>query len=782
MQEIKESPSTAPRIPADAIAVIPVRYLVLFPGTIVPISLGREASIAAAQEAVRAECPIGLLLQQDSDLEKPSADQLFQVGTLAGVLRYITSEEGSHYMVCQGEQRFRVKEFLDGYPFFVARIERLGEEDESAPDIQARMLQLRQRTAEIVELLPQASAELSAATQNVDSASALGDFVAGLLDLNLEQKQDLLETGDLRRRLDKILELVGSRIEVLRLSHEITAQTKERMDDRQREYLLREQLKTIQKELGESEGGADAERLQAALLKAGMSEEADTHVRKELQRLERMPEAAAEYAMLLSWLEWMTSLPWSARSEENIDIGHARRILDGDHFGLDKVKRRILEHLAVRKLNPHGKSPLMCLVGPPGVGKTSLGESIARATGRKFVRVSLGGVHDEAEIRGHRRTYVGAMPGNIIQSLRRAGTRNCVMLLDEIDKLGAGGHGDPAAALLEVLDPAQNATFRDHYLGEPFDLSDVMFIATANMLDALSGPLLDRMEIIRLPGYTEEEKTQIAWRYLVPRQRETAGLSAAQCELAGDVIHALIGDYTREAGVRQLEREIGNVFRHVAMRIAEGEAGPIAIDAATLPAILGPRRFENELALRTALPGVATGLAWTPVGGDILFIEASRTPGHGKLILTGKLGDIMKESAQAAFTLVKAQCETLGIDARVFEDNDVHVHVPAGAMPKDGPSAGVAIHVALCSLLTGRPVANDCAMTGEISLRGMVLPVGGVKEKVLAAMRAGIRRVMLPARNRKEMEEIPEEVRNALEFIWLERVEDALSAAVGGPR
>jgi ATP-dependent Lon protease len=782
MQEIRGTPSTVPSIPADAMIVIPVRYLVLFPGTIVPISLGRETSIAAAQEAVRIERPVGLLLQHDSDAEKPEPDQLHQVGTVAGVLRYIASEEGSHYMVCQGEQRFRVKEFLDGYPFYVARVERLEDADESSTEIQARLLQLRQRTTEVVELLPNASTELAAATQNVASAAALGDFVAGLLDLSLEQKQDILQTHDLLRRLDKILEFIASRIEILKLSHEITAQTKERMDDRQREYLLREQLKTIQKELGEAEGGGDAERFAAALLKARPPAEVDSHVRKELQRLERMPEAAAEYSMLCSYLEWMTELPWSAMSEEQIDIGKARKILDEDHFGLDKVKRRILEHLAVRKLNPRGKSPLMCFAGPPGVGKTSLGESIARATGRKFVRVSLGGVHDEAEIRGHRRTYVGAMPGNIIQALRKAGTRNCVMLLDEVDKLGTGAHGDPSAALLEVLDPAQNATFRDNYLGQPFDLSDVMFIATANMLDSIPGPLLDRMEVIRLPGYTEEEKVQIAWRYLVPRQLEQDGLTPAHCNIDEPAIHGLIRDYTREAGVRNLEREIGNVFRHVAMRIAEGEQGPISIGADALASILGPRQFESELAMRVALPGVATGLAWTPVGGDILFIEASRTPGHGKLILTGKLGDIMKESAQAAYTLVKAQCEGLGIDPQTFDKHDVHVHVPAGAMPKDGPSAGVAIYVALCSLMTDRPVSNDCAMTGEISLRGIVLPVGGVKEKVLAAMRAGIKRVMLPARNRKELDEIPEEVRNALEFIWLDQVEEALRVAVNAPR
>ena len=779
MQEIKAKPSTVPAIPADAIAIIPVRHLVLFPDMIVPIAIGREASIAAAQEAVRSEREIGLLLQHDSDLDTPTPEQLYQVGTTASVLRYITTEEGGHYIVCQGEERFRAVEFLPGYPFFVARIERITEEEEEGPDIQARLLQLKQRTTEIIELLPQAPAELPAAMQNIKSAAALADFVTGILDLSLQQKQDVLETRNLQSRLDKVLELLAGRIEVLRLSHEINAQTKERMDDRQREFLLREQLKTIQKELGEAgDEAAEIEKLGEAIFKAGMPPDVEAHVRKELQRLGRMPEAAAEYSMLCTYLEWMTELPWSKLSEEHIDIADARRTLDEDHFGLAKVKRRILEHLAVRKLNPSGKSPIMCFVGPPGVGKTSLGQSIARVTGRKFVRVSLGGVHDEAEIRGHRRTYVGALPGNIIQSLRKAGTRNCVMMLDEMDKLGAGVHGDPSAALLEVLDPEQNHAFRDNYLAQPFDLSKVMFIGTANMLDTIPGPLADRMEIIRLPGYTEEEKLQIARRYLIPRQLESDGLSAQQCEIDDDAVHVIIRDYTREAGVRNLEREIGNVFRHVAMRIAEGVAQHMRIGKDDLQEILGPRQFENELAMRHSLAGVATGLAWTPAGGDILFIEASRTPGSGKLILTGKLGDIMKESAQAAWTLVKSHYAELGVDATVFDKTDIHVHVPAGAMPKDGPSAGVAIYAALSSLVSESPVRSDCAMTGEISLRGLVLPVGGVKEKVLAALQAGITTVLLPARNRKELDDIPEEARNKLRFVWMENVSDALREVI----
>ncbi len=770
-------------LPADALAIIPLRQLVLFPGTIAPISLVRTASIAAANEAIQSERPVGLLLQRDPETEMPGAADLYRTGTLARVLRHVTADDGANYLVCQGERRFRVLEFLDGYGFQAARVQEVPDPDEASPGIQARLLQLRELAVEIINLLPQAPSELAGAAESIESATGLADFLAGLIELPLEQKQSVLEMMDLQERLDTILALLARRIEVLRLSQEINEQTRERIDDRQREFLLREQLKTIQEELnelGENEGMLElTQELSAAIAKAGMPEEVYAHVRKELTRLERMPEASAEYSMLSGYLETMSELPWARTSEGRIDIEAARRILDDDHFGLDVVKRRILEHLAVRKLNPAGKSPILCFVGPPGVGKTSLGQSIARATGRKFARVSLGGVHDEAEIRGHRRTYVGAMPGNIIQALRKAGVRNCVLMLDEIDKLGAGVHGDPASALLEVLDPAQNGSFRDHYLGQPFDLSQVLFIATANMIDAIPTPLLDRMELIRLPGYTEAEKASIAQRYLVPAQLEAAGLDHARCTLDPAAIGVIIHDYTREAGVRNLEREIGNVFRHAAMRIAEGSAQQLRVGADDLAAILGPRKFESELALRTSVCGVATGLAWTPAGGDILFIEASLAPGKGKLILTGQLGEVMKESAQAALTLVKSQARELGLDAQVFDRHDIHVHVPAGAMPKDGPSAGVAIHVALVSLLTGRPVRHDCAMTGEISLRGVVLPVGGVKEKVLAAMRAGIRVVLLPARNRKELEEIPEAAREALEFVWMEHAQDALREALG---
>jgi ATP-dependent Lon protease len=539
-------------------------------------------------------------------------------------------------------------------------------------------------------------------------------------------------------------------------------------------------MAAIQRELGEGEGSNKQELadLEKAIAEAKMPPDVEQAARKELKRLQRTPEAAGEYSMIRTYLDTLLELPWAPPAPKAIDIAEARKVLDADHFGLDKIKKRIVEFLAVRKLAPEGKAPILCFVGPPGVGKTSLGQSIAKAMDRKFARVSLGGVHDEAEIRGHRRTYIGALPGNIIQAIRKAGTRNCVMMLDEIDKLGAGIQGDPRAALLEVLDPEQNNTFRDNYLGVPFDLSRVVFIATANMLDSIPGPLRDRMEIISLPGYTEQEKLQIASRYLFRRQWEANGIKEGQVEITEAALREIVHYYTREAGVRSLEREIGKALRHAAVRIAEGSVEHIRIDAGDLQAILGARQFESEVAMRTSVPGVATGLAWTPVGGDILFIEATRLPGSGRLILTGQLGDVMKESAQAALSIVKNRAALFGIDDARFEKTDIHVHVPAGAIPKDGPSAGVAMFMALVSLMTQRTIRNDTAMTGEISLRGLVLPVGGIKEKVLAAAAAGLKRVMLPARNRKDFDDIPQEARNELEFVWLERVDDAVAAAL----
>jgi ATP-dependent Lon protease len=767
-------------LPDDAIAIVPVRNVVLFPGTVIPLTVGRERSRAAAQEATRLQRPLGVLLQSKPATEDPGPDDLHWVGTTATVLRYITAPDGSHHAICSGVKRFRVLQFLDGYPFLAARVQTIDEPETIDADIEGRALNLKERALQILQLLPQVPEEMAAALNAVEGPARLADFIAGLMDIGVEEKQALLESFDLKARLDKLLDLLSHRIEVLKVSREIDERTRESIGDANRKHLLREQMRAIQKELGEGEeGAAELAELEKAISEARMPEEVDKQARKELKRLERMPEAAGEYSMVRTYLEWLIELPWAPDPETPIDVAEARRILDADHYGLEKVKRRILEFLAVRKLNPSGKSPILCFVGPPGVGKTSLGQSIARATGRKFARVSLGGVHDEAEIRGHRRTYIGSLPGNIIQSLRKVGTRNCVMMLDEVDKLGMGGfHGDPASALLEVLDPEQNSTFRDNYLGVPFDLSGVMFICTANVLDTIPGPLRDRMEIITLPGYTAQEKLQIARRYLLPRQLTATGLTVEQCEISDDALMTIIDDYTREAGVRNLEREIGNVFRNVAVRIAEGGTQQVRIAPDDVAAILGPRKFEAEVAMRSALPGVATGLAWTPVGGDILFVEAARTPGSGKLILTGQLGDVMKESAQAALSLVKARSTELGIAAELLEKSDIHVHVPAGATPKDGPSAGVAMFVALASLLMGRPVRSDVAMTGEISLRGLVLPIGGVKEKVLAALRAGITTVMLPERNRRDLEEIPVEAKDKLTFVWMERVDDALASAI----
>ncbi len=769
-----------PPLPPDALIIVPVRNTVLFPGLVLPITLGRPKSIAAAQQAVRDQRQVGILLQRDAEVSEPTPLDMHRMGTLANIVRYLTAPDGSHHLVCQGEQRFQIVEFLSGWPFFVARVLQIPEPEVKTAEVEARFVNLKAQTLEAIQLLPQAPPDLLAAIQSIEGPSALADLAVAYMDVKPEEKQEILETIDISVRMDKVSRLLAHRIEVLRLSQEIGRQTKAALDERQREVLLREQMAAIQRQLGEGEEGKAAEiaELDKAISNAGMPKEIEEQARKELRRLQRMPEAAGEYGMVRTYLDWLIELPWALPEEKPIDIVEARRILDEDHYDLDKIKRRIIEYLAVRKLAPQGKAPILCFVGPPGVGKTSLGQSIARAMGRKFVRVSLGGVHDEAEIRGHRRTYIGALPGNIIQAIRKTGARNCVMMLDEIDKLGAGIQGDPGAALLEVLDPEQNNTFRDNYLAVPFDLSRVVFITTANMLDTVPGPLRDRMEIISLAGYTGEEKLQIAHRYLVRRQMEANGLKEGQVEIGDDVLREIIQSYTREAGVRGLERQIGQTLRHAAVRIAEGSSGPIRITRDDLASILGPPKFESETAMRTSVPGVATGLAWTPVGGDILFIEATRIPGSGRLILTGQLGDVMKESAQAALSIVKNRAAALGIDASRFEKSDIHVHVPAGAIPKDGPSAGVAMFMALVSLMTDRTIRSDTAMTGEISLRGLVLPVGGIKEKVVAAHSAGVKRVMLPARNRRDYDDIPDAARREMEFIWLERVDDAVAAAL----
>jgi len=771
-----------PPLPPDAIPIVPIRSVALFPGVVMPISLGRELSIAAAQEAVRAGHKIALLAQRDATVEKPGAADLYEIGVLATVIRYVTTPEGAHHLVCQGESRFRVVEMLRETPFLAARVEQIPEPTNTSPEIEARAAFLKERATEALSLLPQAPAELGRMITGIDAAAHLADLIVSFMDAKSSEKQEILETFDLKERLDKVIKLLAHRVEVLKITKDISEQTQAALGERQREAVLREQLRQLQKELGEGDSGSDElAELDGQIAQAAMPSTVEEHARKELQRLRRMNEASPEYGMVRSYLDWLVALPWSKVDPEDIDIERARQVLDEDHYGLDKVKRRILEYLAVRKLNPQARSAILCFVGPPGVGKTSLGQSIARALGLKFVRVSLGGVHDEAEIRGHRRTYIGALPGNVIQGLRKAATRNPVFMLDEIDKLSASFHGDPSSALLEVLDPEQNSTFRDNYIAQPFDLSRVLFIATANVLDTIAGPLRDRMEIIELSGYTAEEKLQIAKRYLVERQLKANGLEASQVTITDTALARVISEYTRESGVRSLERQIGALLRNAAVQVASGKLSSVTFDARDIDAVLGGSRFESEIASRTSVPGVATGLAWTPVGGDILFIESARLPGNGKLILTGQLGDVMKESAQAALSLVKSQAEELGIDPRVFEHSDIHVHVPAGAIPKDGPSAGVAMFVSLASLLKREAVRPDVAMTGEISLRGLVLPVGGIKEKTIAAARAGIKRVILPARNRRDLEDIPASTREALQFIWVERVTEALTVALGAP-
>jgi ATP-dependent Lon protease len=766
-------------LPADALALVPMRNVVLFPQVLLPITVGRVRSMAAVRHALASGTSLGIVLQREPETDEPGQDGLFEVGTVARVAQVGDPQGEPLHLICQGVQRMRIASMVEGHPFLAAHIVPIEEPATVSTRAEALAIQLREKATEILTLLPGVPAELAHSLQTPRAPGHLADIVAGLLDAEVAEKQRLLETLGVDDRLQRVLTIVMRRIEVLRLSQEIRDRTREQIDDRERRFLLREQLQTIQKELGEAgDGDEDTRQLEEAIARVGMPADVQVHARKELGRLRRSSESSGEHAMLRTYLEWLTELPWAEPAEAPIDLVKARQILDADHHGLERIKQRIIEFLAVRKLNPTGRAPILCFAGPPGVGKTSLGQSIARALQRPFVRVSLGGVHDEAEIRGHRRTYIGALPGNLVQGLRKAGSRDCVMMLDEVDKLSASAHGDPSAALLEVLDPEQNGSFRDNYLGVPFDLSRVVFIATANVMDHVPAAVRDRMEVIELPGYTQEEKLQIARVHLVPRQLQAAGLLGPQCQLTDDALALLVSHYTREAGVRQLEREIGRVMRHAATRVAQGDASDSTVDAAALADILGPARFEHETALRSGLPGVATGLAWTPAGGDILFVEATRMAGEGRLILTGQLGSVMKESAQAALTLVKSSAPALGLSALAFDGVDVHLHVPAGAIPKDGPSAGVAMFIALASLFTGRAARHDVAMTGEISLRGLVLPVGGIKEKVLAARRAGIATVLLPARNRKDLVDVPAASRADLVLVWLDHVDDAIRAAL----
>jgi ATP-dependent Lon protease len=779
--EATETPKLRPRIhiPPGALVILPLRNTVLFPSTITPLVVGRPSSLQIVEEAVRQQWLIGFVAQRDPKIETPQPEHLFRVGTAADVLRMFSLPDGQRQIIIQGRQRFGIAEYIETDPFLIARVTMIEEKAPQTKAFEARILNLRQEALRALTLLPEPLQELRATIERIDNPLTLIDIIASTLDVPTAEKQEILEIFDPEARAQRVAEKLARQIELLELSKKIGDQTKESMDRAQRQFFLREQLKAIQKELGEEDGkSVEAEELRKKIYEAKMPAEVEKEVLRELSRLERMPEMAAEYASLRTYLDWMIELPWSVFSEEQIDLPRAREILDADHYDLEKIKKRIIEFLAVRKLKPQGKSPILCLVGPPGVGKTSLGQSIARAMSRKFVRQSLGGVHDEADVRGHRRTYVGALPGNIIQGIRKAGTNNPVFMLDEIDKLSASFHGDPSAALLEVLDPAQNSSFQDHYLGVPFDLSQVLFIATANVLDTIPPPLRDRMEILQLSGYIEEEKLAIAKSYLIPRQRAQNGLEPGNIVFTDEAIREVIRAYTREAGVRQLERELGSICRGVATRVAEGLKETVTVEREAVQEYLGPPKFFNEIALRTSMPGVATGLAWTPVGGDILFVEATKMPGEGRLQLTGQLGDVMKESAQAALSLIKSRAESLGINPEIFRKQDLHVHIPAGAIPKDGPSAGVTLFVALVSLLLGKRVSKDIAMTGEISLRGLVLPVGGIKEKVLAAKRAGISCVLLPDLNRRDVDEIPAAAREAIRFEYLKTVDEALALAL----
>ena len=779
--EQPEAPKTKPRlnIPAGALVIIPLRNRVLFPSMIMPLMVRRPARLQAVEETVRQQVPIGFVVQRDPNIEVPEPKDLYGVGTAADVLRMFSLPDGQRQILVQGRRRFEIGEFLETDPVLIARVTMVEEKLPQTKEFEARILHLRQEAARALSLFHEPMNELRSMIERIEDPLSVIDMIASTLDLPTAEKQEILGILDPEARAQRVSEKLARQIELLELSKKIGAETKESMDKSQRQYFLREQLKAIQKELGEEDGkGVEVEELRTKLYEAKMPPEVEKEALKELTRLERIPEMAPEYSLLRTYFDWLVELPWSIVTKEEIDLPKAREILDADHYGLEKVKKRIIEFLAVRKLMPEGKSPILCLVGPPGVGKTSLGQSIARAMNRKFVRQSLGGVHDEADIRGHRRTYIGALPGNIIQGIKKAGSRNPVFMLDEVDKLSASFHGNPSAALLEVLDPSQNSTFQDHYLAVPFDLTQVLFIATANVLDTVPGPLRDRMEILELPGYIEEDKLAIAKGYLVPRQISENGLKPSDINFTDDAIREIIRSYTREAGVRQLERELGAVCRSVATRVADGFNETIAVKPESIPAYLGPLKFFNEIALRTSLPGVATGLAWTPFGGDILFVEATKMAGDGKLILTGQLGEVMKESAQAALSLVKSRAETLGIDPDIFKKNDLHIHIPAGAIPKDGPSAGVTLFVALVSLLTGRRISKDVAMTGEISLRGLVLPVGGIKEKMLAAKRAGISTVLLPELNRRDLEEIPPAGRDGIRFEFLKTGDEALRLAL----
>jgi len=776
-EEPVETPDTLP----EQLPVLPLRDTVTFPDTLTPLAVGQPRSVTLINDVLAGDRMLVMVASRDPAETEPGPDELFDVGVAGTVARMMRVPDGTLRVLVQGGQRVRIVEWLSTEPYLVARVEEMPDVVEPSPELEALMRNVQQMFSRIIENVPYLPEELQMAVANLDDPSALSHVIAGALRIPLEERQALLEEVDVGKRLRRLAEILAREIEVAEIGSRIQTQVQSEMDQTQREYILRQQLKAIQEELGERDPAeAEVAELREQLEALELPEVVAKQVDRELSRLEKLPPASAEHGVIRTWLEWIASLPWRRSTEDNLDLAHAREVLDADHYDIDRIKDRILEFLAVRKLtHDAGGSSILCFVGPPGVGKTSLGRSIARAMGRNFERISAGGVRDEAEIRGHRRTYIGAMPGVIIRALRDAGSENPVFMIDEIDKMGADYRGDPASAMLEVLDPEQNSTFRDHYLDVPYDLSRVMFITTANTLDTIPGPLRDRMEIIPLAGYTEEEKLQIAKRYLVPRQIERNGLKRSQIGFTDAGLKAIVEDYTREAGVRNLEREIGSVCRKVARSVAEGTfVKKVTASAPKVRELLGRPRFPTDVKRRTKEPGVATGLAWTPVGGDVLFVEASAMPGSGRLTITGQLGDVMKESAQAALSYVRSHSDGLPVDW--FKTHDVHIHVPAGAIPKDGPSAGITMATALMSLVTERKVRDDTAMTGELTLTGLVLPIGGLKEKALAAQRAGVKRVLAPRRNEPDLEDFPENLRNGIEFIWVGEIGEVFAAALDG--
>ncbi|HET6147695.1 MAG TPA: endopeptidase La [Polyangia bacterium] len=788
------SKKTAPEGPIEVpeiISILPLRNSVLFPGSIIPIDVGRKKSVKLVEEAISKERPvIGIVTQRDARTEEPGPNDLFSVGCAARILKVIKLAKDNFSVILQGVSRIRLLEVGGQDPFMTARVQPLPDAPSTDVELDALVMNLKDVAKRVIKLMPELPKEASALVDSVTEPGQLADLITSNLDVQVDEKQDVLETFDLKNRLRKVLQFLSRQHEVLKVREKINSQVQEEMGRNQREYVLRQQLKAIKEELGEiDDSGGDLDDFREKVVNAKMPPETEKVAMKQLERLKVMQPSSAEYTVTRTYLEWLVELPWSIATEDKLDIQGARDILNADHYDLEKVKKRILEYLAVRKLKADKRGPILCLVGPPGVGKTSLGRSIARSLGRKFIRISLGGVRDEAEIRGHRRTYVGSLPGRLVQGMKKAGSNNPVFMLDEIDKLGHDFRGDPAAALLEVLDPEQNHTFSDHYLEVPFDLSKVMFVATANIMDPIPPALRDRLEVLELPGYTREEKLNISKQFLIPKQLGEHGLdhkpeadgqggdghTGARVVFEDSAVAEVIDSYTREAGVRNLERELANVIRAVAVLVAEGKAASkevVTVDR--IPEFLGPQKHISEVAERTAEPGVATGLAWTPVGGDILFIEATKMNGKGQLVLTGQLGDVMKESAQAALSFIRARAKWLGLEENFLEKTDIHVHIPAGAIPKDGPSAGVTMFVSMASLLTGKPIRNDVAMTGEITLRGLVLPVGGIKEKFLAAHRAGIKRVIMPERNRKDVIDIPEQPRKEIEILFVKRMDELL--------